>query len=93
MGSHGLTLLGSGRAWRHFLVRINGGLRRQTVKLFPAYQVDLLEVLHLLLSKRRQTRTQPLNITVSHNHTGEKNKLFPKTKTDWSCYKNMLSEV
>lgn len=47
--SHGLTLLGLWWAWRHFLVRINGGLRCQTVKLFPAYQVDLLEVLHLLL--------------------------------------------
>lgn len=44
-----LTLLGSWGARRNFLVGVDRGLRRQAVELFPADQVDLLEVLHLLL--------------------------------------------
>lgn len=44
-----LTLLRSWGARRNFLVGVDGGLRCQAVELFPADQVDLLEVLHLLL--------------------------------------------
>lgn len=50
-----LTLLGFRGAWRHFLVGVDRGLRRQAVELFPADQVDLLEVLHLLLQKGGKT--------------------------------------
>lgn len=46
-----LTLLGLRGAGRDFLVGVDGGFRGQTVELFAADQVDLLEVLHLLLQR------------------------------------------
>lgn len=49
-----LTLLGFWGARRNFLVGVNRGFRRQAVKLFTADQVDLLEVLHLLLQKKKR---------------------------------------
>lgn len=51
-----LTLLGPWGAWGDFLVGVDGGFRGQTVELFTADQVNLLEVLHLLLFEEKKTK-------------------------------------